>query len=74
LFKFQNKQDDGLACLALLAIYVTCVYGALQSEPRYAVPFRGEEVLLALLAMKNGYMCALRRISTHRDSEIPKLV
>jgi len=74
LLTFRKGQDDDLACLALLAIYVTSVYGALQSEPRYAVPFRGEEVLLAFLAVKSGYMCALRLISTRQHSQVPRLV
>lgn len=43
---------SGIA-IAGLAIYVTTVYGIFQSEPRYSIPFRGIEILLALLALEN---------------------
>lgn len=33
---------------ALLLLYVTGVYGAFQSEPRYSIPFRGTECVLAV--------------------------
>jgi hypothetical protein len=33
---------------AVLAIFVTFVYSILQSEPRYSIPFRGFEMLLAV--------------------------
>lgn len=36
--------------VAALLLYVTAVYGVLQSEPRYAVPFRGAEIVLATTA------------------------
>jgi len=36
---------------SLLLVYVTVVYGVLQSEPRYAVPFRGTEIVMATLAL-----------------------
>jgi hypothetical protein len=37
--------------LAVTAVWVTCVYGVLQSEPRYAIPFRGVEIALAAYAL-----------------------
>lgn len=37
----------GLTC-AVLALYVTLIYSVLQSEPRYSIPFRGIEILLAV--------------------------
>jgi len=36
---------------SMLLLYVTAVYGVLQSEPRYVIAFRGEEILLAVLAV-----------------------
>lgn len=33
--------------MATMAIFVTVVYGVLQSEPRYSIPFRGVEIILA---------------------------
>ena len=38
----------GIASIAgLLLLYVTLLYSALQAEPRYAIPFRSLEILLA---------------------------
>jgi hypothetical protein len=39
-----------ITATALMLIYVTLVYTALQSEPRYSTPFRGPEILLATWA------------------------
>jgi len=33
---------------ALLLLFVTAIYSALQSEPRYSIPFRGVELLVAM--------------------------
>ena len=38
---------------ALLLLYVTLVYSLLQSEPRYSIPFRGFEILLAVYASRH---------------------
>jgi len=48
---FVGRVDRGAGIAALLLLYVTIVYGVLQSEPRYAVPFRGAEILMATLAL-----------------------
>lgn len=40
--------------MAGLALFITLVYGALQSEPRYAIPFRGLEMLLGAAAIPMG--------------------
>ncbi|MEI7036150.1 hypothetical protein [Fulvimonas yonginensis] len=37
--------------VALLVLFVTLVYAVLQSEPRYSIPFRGFECLLACYAL-----------------------
>jgi 4-amino-4-deoxy-L-arabinose transferase-like glycosyltransferase len=34
-----------------LLLYVTAVYGVLQSEPRYTIAFRGEEILMAIFTV-----------------------
>lgn len=39
---------------ACLIVFVTCIYTALQAEPRYAVPFRPFEILLAATTL---YAC-----------------
>jgi len=39
---------------AVSAAWVTLVYATLQSEPRYAIPFRGIEIALACFAMAQG--------------------
>ena len=52
----------GALGIAALAVFVTLVYGALQSEPRYSIPFRGEEVLLATFGLQTiaGWLAARR--------------
>lgn len=40
--------------IALLAIYVTLVYSLLQAEPRYSIPFRGIELILAAETMRRA--------------------
>jgi len=42
----QRRNAFAIAC-ACLALFVTLVYSVLQSEPRYSIPFRGIEMLLA---------------------------
>ncbi|MGY3232013.1 4-amino-4-deoxy-L-arabinose transferase-like glycosyltransferase [Luteibacter sp. HA06] len=39
------------AITALLLLHATLIYGLFQSEPRYAVPFRGAEIVMSILAM-----------------------
>jgi 4-amino-4-deoxy-L-arabinose transferase-like glycosyltransferase len=41
--------------LAVLVLMVTLVYGVLQSEPRYAIPFRNAEIALACLGVAQGW-------------------
>lgn len=38
------------ATAALMLLFITLVYSTLQAEPRYSVPFRGLEILLATFA------------------------
>jgi hypothetical protein len=57
--------EFALGTVALLALYVTVVHVVLQAEPRYSIPYRAEEVLLAITT------CAwisekLRRFSADR--------
>lgn len=42
----QRRDVAALAC-ASMTVFVTFVYAVLQSEPRYSIPFRGMEILLA---------------------------
>jgi len=42
--------------IALLAAYVTLVYSLLQSEPRYSIPFRGIELVLAVEAIRQALL------------------
>ena len=48
-----RRQQFGFAASALagLVVYVTLVHDVLQAEPRYSVPYRPEEVLLAITAL-----------------------
>lgn len=44
---FTRRRDvTSLACSSIV-LFVTLVYGVLQSEPRYSIPLRGAEILLA---------------------------
>lgn len=59
----------GLA-IAALAAYVTLIYTALQAEPRYSIPFRGIECLLAVYALQilAGWTSNRRRVSTGTEA------
>jgi len=43
-----------LQAIACLSLFVTLVYTILQAEPRYSIPFRGPEMLLAMAAVPVG--------------------
>jgi hypothetical protein len=40
-----NKE---MAAVALLLLFITLVHSLLQAEPRYSIPYRGAEILLAI--------------------------
>jgi hypothetical protein len=61
-----QRRVVGVAC-ALLALYVTFVYSVLQSEPRYSIPFRGIEILLAAAGVVWLVRLGRRRVA-RRDS------
>jgi hypothetical protein len=46
-----SRADPAARITGLLLLYVTAVYALLQSEPRYAVPFRGAEIVMALVGL-----------------------
>ncbi|RDJ00174.1 hypothetical protein DVT68_05010 [Dyella solisilvae] len=52
---------------AALAAYVTVIYSLLQAEPRYAIPFRCVELILAVEAIR----CAARWRATWRQPSSP---
>ena len=43
----RKQQQQGLAGAALLALFVTIIHSVLQAEPRYSIPYRGLEIILA---------------------------
>lgn len=50
------RRDAGIdVALAVLMLMVTLVYGILQSEPRYSIPFRNTEIALACLGLAQGW-------------------
>lgn len=51
------------AAIAMTALYATAVYSLLQAQPRYAIPFRGMEMLLAAwgLAYASQWLDKARR-------------
>ena len=44
------ETSQGRAAGALMFLFVTIVYSVLQAEPRYSIPFRGLEIMLATYA------------------------
>jgi len=44
------QTSPGPAAAALMLLFVTLIYSILQAEPRYSVPFRGLEIVLATYA------------------------
>lgn len=43
-----------VTAMATLLLWVTAVYGVLQSEPRYSIPYRGEELAMASFAIASA--------------------
>jgi hypothetical protein len=56
-----------LVAIACLLTFVTLVYTALQSEPRYSIPFRSFEILLAMTAAAK--IAAWRHRRKHTTAE-----
>jgi hypothetical protein len=46
-----SKASQPLMSVIGLLVFVTLVYAALQAEPRYAIPFRFQEIMLAFTAL-----------------------
>jgi hypothetical protein len=55
--------------LSMLVVYLTAVHDVLQAEPRYSVPYRPEEVLLAIAALSClfGWIAARMRKASVDD-------
>ncbi|MGF6712064.1 hypothetical protein QFZ41_003028 [Luteibacter sp. W1I16] len=67
---FLRRRDAiALACSSL-ALFITLVYGLLQSEPRYSIPLRGVEILLATWGAVS-VAAALRARATTREGSVP---
>lgn len=46
-----SKTCQPLISVIGLFVFATLIYAALQAEPRYAIPFRGEEIMLTFTAL-----------------------
>jgi 4-amino-4-deoxy-L-arabinose transferase-like glycosyltransferase len=46
------QAPPSLVVTALTLLFVTAIYSVLQAEPRYSIPFRGLEILLAMFATR----------------------
>lgn len=55
------ESAPGLRIAVALGLWVTLVYGVLQSDARYATPFRGIEIFLAVYALHTAAVVLLRR-------------
>lgn len=66
----RQQAQPSVAATALMLIFVTLVYSVLQAEPRYSVPFRGLEILLATFAAwrLNQRIAQLRKAAEARSS------
>lgn len=51
----QGRHEPAWVVTALLLLWVTTIYTMLQSEPRYSVAFRGEEIILAMLSVQMAF-------------------
>lgn len=58
------RAAPGLHASAMLGLWVTLVYGVLQSDARYATPFRGIEILLAVFTVHMAVVVLRRRKAT----------
>lgn len=56
-----HKLPFALAACAACFLYFTLLHAVLQAEPRYAVPYRGFEVLLATQFVATAWTCRRRR-------------
>jgi hypothetical protein len=59
----RRPRDMIASAMAGLLLYITIVYGLLQSEPRYSFPFRPIEIVLAITALAT----IARRISRYQS-------
>jgi 4-amino-4-deoxy-L-arabinose transferase-like glycosyltransferase len=50
----KTQTSPGQAAAALMLLFVTLVYSVLQAEPRYSIPFRGLEIVLAAYAVSHA--------------------
>ncbi len=66
-----TERSPGLVFSALTVVYVTMVYAVLQAEPRYSIPYRPLEVLLAFAGagmLWRALQLARRRINRTPDT------
>ena len=50
--KISNLCQPLMSVIGML-VFVTLIYAALQAEPRYSIPFRSQEIMLAFTALAN---------------------
>lgn len=58
----------GVLMFAITGIWITIIYGVLQSDPRYSIPFRGLEIGLACYAVAclTSYLATRQRDRSYR--------
>ena len=57
----RRQADPILIVIMAMAAFVTLVYSILQAEPRYSIPFRGIELLLAAYGASQLVRLAIAR-------------
>lgn len=68
----KRQIQPGIAAAALTLAFVTLVYSVLQAEPRYAIPFRGPEIMLAVFAAYRG-IHVIAQFRTRTQTKPPRM-
>lgn len=63
--------NSGLQVIALLVLFETLVYSALQSEPRYSIPLRPLEMVLAAVALQSILQLRHKLSTTPSPGSVP---
>lgn len=74
LIGFRRGQAQGriaFVLLALMAVYVTAVHWVLQAEPRYAIPYRPEQIMLGVSTLAWLWKQATSRAGRPRTTPAP---
>lgn len=71
-----RQAQPTLTAAALLLILVTLVYSVLAAEPRYSIPFRGPEIMMAMFALYriSSFVAEFRKMNEDARQNMTKNV